>query len=187
MGDLIFITGGARSGKSRFAEELFKGFDKVLYIATAVPFDEEMKERIALHRTRRNSSWVTVEGYREMDMLIRNGGHGMEGILVDCVTIMVSNLMILGEHIDWENPPAAYMERVKKSIRDETEKLIHGAENFTGTAVIVSNETGMGIVPPSPLGRFFRDFAGTANQMIASRAGTVYFMVSGIPVKIKGD
>lgn len=186
MGRIIFITGGARSGKSRFAEELLAGEEEVLYLATSIPFDEEMRERVALHRERRNPRWTTVEAYRGLDKVLAREGRGKSHILLDCITIMVSNLILLEREIDWERPESGELALLEEECRAEIERLLQAAGQFAGTTVLVSNELGMGLVPPNPLGRYFRDVAGRINQMAAARAEEVYFMVSGIATKIKG-
>jgi len=170
MGKLIFVTGGARSGKSRFAEELLTGIDDVLYVATAIPFDGEMENRIRLHKERRNPCWKTLEGYSALAENISGYTGSCGYLLFECVTIMVTNFMLEDRDLDWDNINT-----------DES------AKGFSGMAVIVSNETGMGIIPASPLSRHFSDIAGRANQKLAASADEVYFTISGIPLKIKGD
>ncbi len=186
MGKITFITGGARSGKSTFAESLLQGKNDVLYIATALPFDGEMKERIKRHRKERNRNWKTVEAYRNLKDIITEEAIGRGYILLDCLTIMVSNLMVIN-NINWERTDAATVHETEKMIESEVKMLMEGAVHFTGESLIVSNEIGMGVVPPTPLGRHFRDMAGRANQFAASMADEVYLLVSGIPLKIKGD
>jgi adenosylcobinamide kinase/adenosylcobinamide-phosphate guanylyltransferase len=185
MGKITFITGGARSGKSSFAESLLRGKDDVLYIATALPFDGEMEERIKIHKKERNSNWKTVEVYRNLERVIRDEASGRGHILLDCLTIMVSNLMVIN-NINWEKADNKTVSETEKMIEAEVKMLMEGANNFGGESLIVSNEIGMGVVPPTPLGRHFRDMAGRANQYVASMADEVYLLVSGIPLKVKG-
>jgi len=187
MGKLIFVTGGARSGKSRFAEELLDGIDDVLYIATAVAFDDEMRERIKLHRERRNPLWKTVEGYRETGFVINEHSSGSLALLLDCITVLVTNLMLSDQSIDWDQISTSEIDDIEENINFEIDKLLEAVRSFKGTAVVVSNEVGMGIVPAAPLSRHFRDIAGRVNQRIAASADDVYFTVSGIPLKIKGE
>jgi len=185
MGRIIFVTGGARSGKSSFAEGFLKNEDKVAYVATGIAFDDEMKERVAVHRERRNRNWETIEAYRCLDEKL--GDRDINAVIVDCITIMVSNIMLLGrEDADWDNVQGTVVGCIEKDATAEIGKLLIFARNFGGLTIIVSNELGMGIVPPTPLGRYYRDIAGRINQMIAREADEVYFMVSGIAVKIKG-
>jgi adenosylcobinamide kinase / adenosylcobinamide-phosphate guanylyltransferase len=186
MGKIIFITGGARSGKSRFAEQLLKGEDNVLYVATGIAFDDEMKDRIAKHRSLRNGNWKTLEAYRDFDKILPAEIRDRSYILIDCITIMVSNIMLLDKDIDWDNIATDTANSIENEVTIEIKKLLKAAEDFSGKTLIVSNELGMGVVPPSPLGRYYRDIAGRMNQLIADVAETVYFVVSGIPVKIKG-
>lgn len=186
MGKLILVTGGARSGKSAFAEELAGGFgDRVLYVATSIAFDDEMRKRIQNHRSGRPSCWETVEAYSDMDNALEGRLEGKSAVLLDCVTIMVTNLM-LREEADWDHLDANRMEAVEAGIKTEIEKLLGFIEDAGLPFVLVTNELGMGIVPDSALARLFRDIAGRMNQLIAKKADEVYFCVSGIPLKIKG-
>ena len=186
MSRIRFITGGARSGKSRFAEEFLKNEDKVIYIATGIAFDDEMKDRIAKHKESRNKNWITIEGYKGLKDILSDKLAGRDFILLDCVTIMVSNLMLLGKNIDWDKINPDEVNLIEKTILDEINNFLKIAEQFSGETIIVSNELGMGVVPPTPLGRYYRDIAGRMNQIIADISDEVYFVVSGIPVKIKG-
>jgi adenosylcobinamide kinase / adenosylcobinamide-phosphate guanylyltransferase len=186
LGKITFITGGARSGKSRFAEELLKNRDSVIYLATCEAFDEEMKDRIAKHKSMRNSAWITVEAYKDLDIVLRNTIQDKKYILIDCLTIMVSNLLVLENIIDWDKVDIAIVNNIEKTVQTEINKLLEFARSFNGETIIVSNELGMGVVPPVPLGRYYRDIAGRVNQIAADTADLVYFVVSGIPLKIKG-
>lgn len=185
MGKIIFITGGARSGKSRFAEELVKGLDAVLYVATGIGFDAEMKDRISRHRSQRNPAWKTVECYRGIEGMLRGNLADRKYILLDCVTIMVSNILVLDAGLDWDRAGMAEVDEVEQKVRKEIDDFIMIARDFNGETIIVSNELGMGIVPPTPLGRHYRDIAGKVNQVLAAEADEAYFIVSGVPVKIK--
>jgi adenosylcobinamide kinase / adenosylcobinamide-phosphate guanylyltransferase len=185
MGKIIFITGGARSGKSSFAESLLAGKDKVLYVATGIGFDDEMKDRIARHRSQRNPAWKTVECYRDIVLNLGMDLPSCDHILLDCVTIMVSNFMVLDAGVDWDSAGMEAIDAIEGIIRGEITAFIEMAKGFRGETLIVSNEVGMGIVPPAPLGRYYRDIAGKMNQMIARTADEVYFLVSGIPMRIK--
>lgn len=185
MGKIIFITGGARSGKSRFAEGLLKGRDAVLYVATGIGFDAEMKDRISRHRSQRNPAWKTVECYRNIAGALKDNCGDRKYILLDCVTIMISNILVLDAGLDWDKAGMAEVDKVEEKVRKEMRDIIVMAHDFNGETIIVSNELGMGIVPPTPLGRHYRDIAGKVNQLLAAEADEVYFMVSGIPVKIK--
>ncbi|MFH0974345.1 MAG: bifunctional adenosylcobinamide kinase/adenosylcobinamide-phosphate guanylyltransferase [Spirochaetota bacterium] len=186
MGKIIFITGGARSGKSTFAEKLLKNEDSVVYIAAGIAFDSEMKDRIARHKEKRNPAWITVEKYKDLDIILKEIIKDKKFILIDCLTIMVSNLMILENDIDWDTIDIKTVNIIEENILAEINKLLITVNDFPGESIIVSNETGMGVVPPAPLGRYYRDIAGRINQVVAAAAHTAYFIVSGIPMKIKG-
>lgn len=186
MGRITLITGGARSGKSAFAESLLEGRDAVLYVATAVGFDEEMRERIALHRSRRNPAWETLECRRGFAEILPWKIGGRDRILFDCVTLMVSNMMVIDSAIDWDDADRSAVAALGRDVMDEVKGLLKIFRDFSGETVVVTNELGMGIVPGTPLGRHYRDFAGSANQLIAAESDRVIFVVSGIPVTIKG-
>lgn len=185
MGKIILLTGGARSGKSAFAEKLLKNKNDVLYIATGIPFDSEMKDRIAKHRERRNKKWITAEAYKGLDDIINKNKNSIKYILLDCVTLMINNLMLVDNNIDWNASGPEEIDKFENSIMNEIDRLLSAARDFKGSAIIVTNELGMGIVPAEPLGRHYRDIAGRANQVIADAADRVFLLVSGIPVKIK--
>jgi len=175
MGKLILILGGARSGKSSFAiqqaKKLSSGCSGVVYVATASPLDEEMKRRIERHKKRRPSSWKTIEERIETSkILAKSSKAGL--VIIDCLTMLISNLLLSGEG------EVATLRRMKE--------LFKGLRQRNSTALIVSNEVGMGIVPENSLGRNFRDIAGKTNQIAAAMADEVYLMEAGIPVKIKG-
>ena len=186
MGKLIMITGGARSGKSSFAEDIAKGFgDNVLYIATSIPFDEEMKDRIKKHRELRPASWETIEAYKNMDEAIKDRLSEKDAVLLDCITVMVSNIM-LEKAMDWEGISTGEINMVEENVKREIDKLLHIFKGAGIPLIVVTNELGMGVVPPYEAGRAMRDIAGRVNQMLAKEADEVYLCVSGIPVKIKG-
>ncbi len=177
---MIFITGGARSGKSALAEKLALEGGGVTYIATAEPGDAEMKARIDEHRRRRPPSWKTVEATRGLPGAIQQALEEGGTVLVDCLTVYLSNLLTA-------DPNIAAGGAMVKLFSDEVEQVAAACrlENGSGKLIVVSNEVGLGIVPESPLGRFFRDVAGLANQKLAALADEVYLCVSGVPVRIK--
>ncbi len=185
MGKIIMITGGARSGKSTFAEKILENSDDVLYIATGIPFDSEMKDRIERHRKRRNASWTTIEAYSSLDNIISSNTGKIKNILIDCVTLLINNLMLVDNDTDWSAAGPDEIAGLEKTVMYEIERMLAAARSFGGRTIIVTNELGMGIVPAEPLGRYYRDIAGRANQMIAGAADEVYLLVSGIEVKIK--
>jgi len=184
-GKIVFITGGARSGKSDFAERIAqqKG-EKVVYIATSIPCDDEMKQRITKHRARRPQHWKTFEAFKDIDEIIQQVGSDVDVILLDCVTVMVTNLL-LQTGIDFEKCSLEMIDEIESEIKGEIGKILKAAEKVNAYTIIVSNEVGMGIVPEYRLSRIFRDIAGRINQMIARKADDVYLVVSGIPMRLK--
>ncbi len=185
VGKLIMVTGGARSGKSSFAEETAKKFgENVLYVATSIPLDDEMKLRIKKHRLQRPEWWETIEAYRGMDICLNDRLEGKSAVLLDCITIMVTNLMF-EKYLDWDNIKNEQIQEVEDFINTEIQKLIKISQSSSIPFIAVTNELGMGVVPENRLARIFRDIAGRANQMLAKVAEEVYLCVSGIPVRIK--
>lgn len=165
---LTLVLGGARSGKSRHAEALVEAMPAPwTYIATAQPFDDEMKARIAEHRARRSPDWITVDAPLELAEAIRNLPKGRP-ILVDCLTLWLTNLILA--------------ERDTATAGDD---LIAACASATDPVVLVSNEVGLGIVPDNALARRFRDEAGRLHQRLAAQAGRVVFMVAGLPMQVK--
>ena len=193
---LIFVTGGAKSGKSKFAEEMLlklnNGKQKNIYLATSLIFDEEMKEKIRLHEKRRKNDWFTVETYKnfenELNNFFENNDKTKNNMLVDCLTNMITNIIFENKNIDWDNfEKKMYiqtLEKLNKNVENSVNKLLNVTTEFENV-IIVSNELGMGLVPSYPLGRYFREIAGKMNQIVAEKADEVYFVVSGIPMKIK--
>lgn len=173
MSEITLITGGARSGKSRLAERLAEAFDAPRgYIATGEARDAEMDRRIARHRARRGPQWQTVEEPLELVRALKAQDGRCTVILVDCVTLWISNLMFA--------PAGA------EAVLPRVAGLIEAFDRLVTPVLLVTNEVGMGIVPEHPLARQFRDLAGEANEMIAERADRVYLTVSGLPLKLKG-
>ena len=193
---LIFVTGGAKSGKSKFAEEILlklnNGNQKNIYLATSLVFDEEMKEKVRLHKKRRKNDWFTVETYEnfknKLNNFFENNDKIKNNMLVDCLTNMITNIIFENQNIDWNNfERKLYIQTLKKlnkNVENSVNELLNITNQFENT-VIVSNELGMGLVPNYPLGRYFREIAGKMNQIVAEKADEVYFVVSGIPMKIK--
>lgn len=185
MRRLVLVTGGARSGKSTFAEKLAKDCNcDVVYIATSIPFDDEMKARIKKHVEQRPANWKTVEAYKDLDRHLVQEKKEPVAYLLDCITIMITNLM-LESSLDWDNISNRESDNLEAQIKQEMEKLIEVVNEKDTTFILVTNEIGMGIVPENRLSRLFRDIAGRINQMLAQAADEVYLCVSGIPVKIK--
>jgi len=176
MARTIFITGGARSGKSRFAEQLALGFGTALaYLATAQPLDGEMSDRIAKHRQRRGAAWRTIEEPRQLGQaLVANDGLH-QAILIDCLTLWLTNLL-LDQKLE---------EKTEERILEKVRQLAQILPGMKTPVIIVSNEVGMGIVPEHRLGRVFRDIAGQANQILAAAADEAWLVASGIPLRLK--
>lgn len=184
---ITMVTGGARSGKSTYAEQLAKERGKNIgYIATAVVTDEDMADRIKRHRLSRPKEWTTIEQYRHFDEVDETLFKGTDLFLLDCVTTMVTNLMF-DEEMDYDTCSNEDIQKVEDYIFAEIEKLIERMEKDQKKLIVVTNEVGMGLVPAYRLGSIFRDIAGRVNQYLAMRADEVYFMISSIPMKIKGD
>lgn len=185
MSKVIIITGGARSGKSSFAEKLALDMNmRTTYVATSIPFDDEMKERVRLHKERRPSEWNTVEAYKDLDKALNKVIDETDVVLLDCITVMITNLM-MDSISDWDNISVEDAGKVEKLVIDEIDKLINYFTELDKTLIIVTNEVGLGIVPMYPSARLFRDMAGRANQKLVSIADEVHMCVSGIPLKIK--
>lgn len=186
MSKLVLITGGARSGKSRFAEKMAaEQGEKVVYIATAIAFDEGMKDRIKKHRQDRPGAWGTIERYKDFSAMKEDRAFiESDLILLDCITLMVTNLM-LESNLDFDNCPMEDIDALEKNIFKEIVLLLDIIADHYKNAIIVTNEVGMGLVPPYRMGNIFRDIAGRMNQYIAGRADEVYLTVSGIEMKIK--
>jgi adenosylcobinamide kinase/adenosylcobinamide-phosphate guanylyltransferase len=182
MSKITLVTGGSRSGKSSFAENLLKDTDDVLYIATAIITDKEMGHRIKKHVDSRNSKWTTYEGFFDLDKAIEQ--YDMDNIMLDCVTIMTTNLMFKQEQ-DFDNMSMEEVDDLLKDIKVQFEKLILKARVSNKNLVMVTNEVGLGLVPESKLSRIFRDIAGFVNQYIASLSDEVYLICCGLPLKLK--
>lgn len=184
MNEFILLLGGARSGKSSYAEEMAAevGGDSVLYLATAEAKDEEMAERIARHRDSRPETWRTVEAPRGTAAALREAWQGEKVILLDCITLLVTNLLPGGEGFEQVSVQVEEYERV---VLEEVEALIEFIADTDALTLVVSNEVGMGLVPPYELGRAYRDILGRANKTLAQAADQVFFLVAGIPMQVK--
>jgi len=191
MGRLILLLGGARSGKSSFAEARAQEIaaDSVLYVATAETKDEEMRLRAIKHRAARPAAWITIEAPRNVAQAIRQGSNGQRVILLDCMTVLVSNLLLdaADPGKDPFNSPSAdpFDEKIEASVLAEVEALLAFVRETDVDMFVVSNEVGMGLVPPYELGRAYRDILGRANQVLARHADEVYLLVAGLPMQVK--
>ncbi|MHB1415353.1 MAG: bifunctional adenosylcobinamide kinase/adenosylcobinamide-phosphate guanylyltransferase [Chloroflexota bacterium] len=186
---LILILGGARAGKSTFAEQLAQELGReVLFVATAEPNDEAMRDRIAAHRRARPAHWRTVEAPVAAGAAIAKAAEGVEVVLLDCLTMLTANLLLreAGEDPQAEDPQAeGTYDALVATVRGELESISQWFERGRAHLIVVSNEVGMGLVPPYPLGRAYRDLLGWANRWLALHADEVYLVVAGIPVDVK--
>lgn len=165
------VLGGAASGKSRYAQGLAEGCaGPLLYVATAHAGDAEMAARIARHQAVRGERWQTLEAPLELAALVpAAAGHG--AVLVDCITLWLTNLLLAAEHVE--------------GVWPEVEGFLAALDQLTVPLLLVSNEVGQGIVPEHPLGRSFRDLAGQVNQSLAARADAVWLVAAGLPLRLK--
>jgi adenosylcobinamide kinase/adenosylcobinamide-phosphate guanylyltransferase len=187
MGKLVLVLGGARSGKSTYAQklagEIITGSSRVAYVATGVACDDEMQARVEQHRRSRPPEWATIEAPTEVAQAIKKAGEEYAVMIVDCLTTLITNW--LAERGQLEEPTESMVE-LGKAILGRVEELVRAAMGARTTVIVVSNEVGLGVVPSFKAGRVFRDLAGLANQLIAREADEVYVMWAGIPQQIKG-
>jgi len=166
---LTLVLGGARSGKSAYAERLLAGTKTRVYLATAEAHDAEMAERIRRHRARRGDNWTTLEEPLDIARAL-SAAAGSRPVLVDCLTLWLSNLIAAG-----------------RDVERETDALIDALARREGSVIFVANEVGLGIVPENALARLFRDHAGRLNQRLAARAQRVLFIAAGLPLTLKDE
>ncbi len=169
---VTLVLGGARSGKSRYAQKLAAGFKRVTFIATARASDPEMRHKIAQHRSERAASWETLEAPLNLESAIRSRSTRADMLIIDCLTLYLTNLM-----------------RAKKGVRNnilqDLEEVYQAIRFAKSSIIMVSNEVGCGVVPAFRSGRLFRDLLGQLNQQIAEMADRVIFMVAGAPLTVK--
>ncbi|MBR2216594.1 MAG: bifunctional adenosylcobinamide kinase/adenosylcobinamide-phosphate guanylyltransferase [Selenomonadaceae bacterium] len=179
MGKIILVTGGARSGKSAFAEKLAASLGKnIAYIATAEIYDGEMAYRVALHQKRRPAGWKTFEAPREAHVALATAKKNYDVALFDCLTMYLSNMLCA-------MPDSFSPEECHNAVTSKIAALVQAAEETAGTTIFVTNEVGGGIVPENKLARIYRDEAGLMNQQVVAAAHQVYLVTCGIPVDIK--
>lgn len=165
----LFVLGGARSGKSRYAQQRAEAVEgRHVYIATAEAWDDEMRERIARHRADRDARWETVDAPRDLPEAIDAQIGSGNVVLVDCLTLWLTNLML-----------------AEQDIESAAARLCASVERYDGCLILVSNEVGSGIVPDNALARRFRDAAGRLNQQVAAAAAEVQLVVAGLPMRLK--
>lgn len=179
---ITLLTGGVRSGKSAMAERLLADSPAVLYIATARCLDGEMKRRIELHRQARPAHWTTAEASRDLDRVLEQVPEG--DVLLDCVSNMVTNLM-LDEEPDYDPLPMSRVEEIETLITREFDKLVGTLKDQRRTAVLVTNEVGLSLVSPYRMGRVFTDILGRLNQRLAAASDQVYLLSCGLPLRLK--
>ncbi|NTU98016.1 MAG: bifunctional adenosylcobinamide kinase/adenosylcobinamide-phosphate guanylyltransferase [Chlorobiaceae bacterium] len=171
MPKIIYVTGGARSGKSSFALQIAETYTNRVFLATAEPFDDEMEKRIARHREERKGKFLTLEEPVYLERILQNLPEGSGVVLLDCLTVWAGNLMHhFGTTSEIDRRIDTFLDQLSRVFCD---------------MVIVSNEVGMGIVPENAMARRFRDIAGIINQKVASTADEAYFLCSGMPLKLK--
>ena len=172
----VLISGGARSGKSYYAQKLAEQSGAgVIFVATAEALDDEMKTRIENHKKTRPATWLTLEAPRDIGACLQKCLSEQEFVIIDCITLLVSN--ILGQCSDNDKAEALVIQEINS--------LVECMKISNATFIIVTNEVGLGIVPDNDLARLYRDVLGRANQILAQFATDVYLMVAGIPLQIK--
>lgn len=177
---ITLILGGARSGKSHHAEQLAADFGhRVLYIATAEAGDAEMAARIENHRRSRPAGWLTLETPTGVGAALRQLDNRPEVLLLDCLTLLVTNMVLA-----LEDQP---QDGVEAAVLAEVDAIVAAQQSLGVPLLVVSNEVGLGLVPPYPLSRVFRDALGRANQRLAAAADRVLFMVAGLPMVVKSS
>ncbi|MFN3568125.1 MAG: bifunctional adenosylcobinamide kinase/adenosylcobinamide-phosphate guanylyltransferase [Caldimicrobium sp.] len=173
---IVFVLGGAKSGKTKWAlnyAQSLKNMEKYIYLATALPIDKEMEEKILRHKEEREELWHTIEEPLNLAQRIREIKGNSFVILIDCLTLWCSNLLY-------------YSKKVKDHLEELLKEIEHFKKNNDSHLIFVSNEVGMSLVPENPLGREFRELLGWINQEIAKRSDEVYFILAGLSLKLKG-
>jgi adenosylcobinamide kinase/adenosylcobinamide-phosphate guanylyltransferase len=196
MGKIYFLLGGARSGKSQYSEELAASISKdVGYLATAEIIDEEMEKRIEFHRQRRPGSWLTFEidkdefNIEKIEEIIDVAAQKLDVLLIDCITILLFRLIYKSELDDLEVMDNRLEREMEKKVEKFFDRVIavlkNASSSYNLNIIIVSNEVGLGVVPPYPFGRVFRDMLGLINKKIAGISDEVYFFISGLNLRMK--
>ena len=169
----VLVLGGARSGKSAYALQRAQEWEgRLVYLATAEAKDKEMRQRISRHRAqRRNSRWLTIEEPVELVWQLKELDEGVGSVVLDCVTLWVSNAILSNQ---------------QEALENQVAELVEEIPLFSFHFLAVSNEVGLGLVPDNPLGREYRDLLGSVNQQLAKTCNEVIFMTAGLPMKLKG-
>jgi adenosylcobinamide kinase / adenosylcobinamide-phosphate guanylyltransferase len=187
-GHVTLVIGGARSGKSAWADQCAKKSGRqVLYVATATAGDDEMAERIAAHQSQRPSHWRTVEEPEHLLHAIQANATPGDTVVVDCLTLWVSNVLLkaIGPECDADMMPLEVWAAIEASVVSEATILLSDARDRDLTLILVSNEVGLGVVPATSVGRHYRDILGRVNQVVASRSDSVILMVAGLAVDLR--
>jgi adenosylcobinamide kinase / adenosylcobinamide-phosphate guanylyltransferase len=187
-GHITLVVGGARSGKSTWAEQrATQSGRQVLYVATATAGDDEMAERIALHQAQRPGSWRTIEEPVHLLQAIQANATPGDAVVVDCLTLWVSNVLLkaIGPERDADMMLPTAWTAIEASVVNETQVLLTVARDRNLTLILVSNEVGMGVVPATSLGRHYRDTLGRVNQAVGSTADSLILMVAGLAVDLR--
>ena len=174
---LTLILGGVRSGKSRFAQRLASDQDRVLFLATAEAGDSDMEARIQAHKEARPAGWDTLEEPLDLATSLSSVLNDYDVVILECLTLWVSNLMLA--------PPE--VGNTTADIPSRVHELVELYRSGTASWIVVSNEVGLGVIPPTTLGRNYADELGRVNQLVAAEADAVYFMAAGLPLQIKGE
>ena len=178
MGKLTLVTGGARSGKSRYALELAATANSMLFVATAQPFDEDMADRIKRHRDERPAHWQTLEAPLLDEAAQSLAEFTGEMVIIDCVTLLTSNVLLRAAE-------DVTMAELHAAMAPHVAAILNAHRQYAADTVVVTNEVGLGIVPAYRLGRLYRDLLGRVNQQLAAAADEVIMMVSGLPLTVK--
>jgi adenosylcobinamide kinase/adenosylcobinamide-phosphate guanylyltransferase len=177
MGKLTLILGGSNSGKSNFAENLLNNHKDVLYLATAEAIDDEMKMKLKKHRETRPSEWKTIEEPVHIDKVIEKEDHKFSAVLVECILLCVNNIIIKNSLLTDDD--------AKKKVMDKMTKTVEVIKNSRADYYIVSGETGLGLIGENKSARLYSRVLGEVNQLLAKNSDEVFFIVAGIPTKIK--
>lgn len=179
------LLGGARSGKSQFAQDFAHQTvaDRVLVVATAEPLDDEMRQRILVHQASRPQHWRTLETPIDVGQHITEAIGDAEIVIIDCITLLVSNILTRGNSTSEETDSAS----AENQVVAEIQEIIRCMQQSSASFIIISNEVGLGLVPGTPLERAYRDILGRANQLLAAEVDEVYLLVAGLLLEIKRE